>query len=73
MRKMKQPSIRKDFRKHCRGCKSYENANAVGIGCRMAKKARDKCPCGTCLVKVACEKYCDLFYEIQIKEKGIIY
>lgn len=67
--------VKKEYKKHCVGCNAYRNALEESIwesDCRMNKKARSKCPCGTCLVKVTCNRYCDDFYIVQIKEKGVV-
>lgn len=67
--------IIKGYKKHCVGCNGYKWALEKIKGetdCRMHKRARGECPCGSCLVKVVCNHYCDLFYEVQINKKGII-
>jgi hypothetical protein len=70
--------IVKGYKKNCVGCNAYRQAlegllyKDKGCDCRMHKKARNKCPCGICLVKVTCNRYCDDFYVVQIKENGVI-
>lgn len=69
--------IKRGYKKHCIGCGAYgwmimTISEGPETSCRMHPKARKECPCGNCLVKIVCDKYCDKFYEIQIKEKGII-
>jgi len=71
--------VAKGYKKHCVGCSAYKWAfirdvsdKDVNYECRMHKKARGKCPCGSCLVKIMCGRYCDRFYEVQIDKNGII-
>jgi hypothetical protein len=71
--------IAKEYKKDCVGCNAYNQAligllyKDKGLDCRMPKLMRDKCPCGTCLVKIICNKYCDIFYIAQqIKERIVI-
>ena len=70
--------IAKGYKKHCVGCNAYKWAfirddpdKDINYECKMHKRARDECACGSCLVKMMCNKYCDRFYEVQSDKNGI--
>ena len=43
--------------KLCKGCAAYDHRE---IFCSFDNN-EEKCPCTTCLVKVMCESFCDLY------------
>ncbi len=41
--------------KHCKGCYTLDDCGIVD------RKDADECPCGTCLIKMICDKMCSYY------------